>query len=131
MNQQLLLQQLKKWFLLHFILGIIFALPLLFIPEIILPLFGWASFDPIMPRLVGAALFGIGTKSLLTKNDNVSVYRAMLDLKILWASAAIVAITIGLFKSAPIASVVFLVIFVLFWFLWVYYRILVSRVELE
>jgi hypothetical protein len=112
---------LRTWFVIHFLVDMAFALPLLFFPEIILPLFGWDVVDPVMSRLVGAALLGIGGESLLSRKAGMDVYRALLSLKIIWASAALLAIGLGLFLGAPPLVWIILVIFAGFLIVWIYF----------
>lgn len=114
---------LTRFFILHFLIDILFAIPLFFFPERFLALFGWESFNPLFVRLVAAALFGIGIESLLGRNSSPEVFKAMLNLKIIWSSAAI----IGIILSLPEINVnllvwIILLIFVLFNLLWVYWR---------
>ena len=116
-------QNLRRWFVIHFAADIIFAIPLLLIPEIIMPLFGWTIVDPITSRLVGAALLGIGVESLLGRNANREVFRAMLNLKVIWAFGAVLGITLGIIAGAPVSAWLFLAIFVLFLIVWSYYWI--------
>ena len=113
---------LRRWFIIHFIIDMIFGVPLLFIPEIVMPLFGWTPIDPISSRLVGAALTGIGIESWLGRNAGVDVYRAMLNLKVIWSGSAILGIGLGLVRGGPGTGWIFLVIFALFFLVWVYYR---------
>jgi len=47
---------LRVWFVIHFIVDMLFAIPLLFFPEFLMPLLGWDVVDPVMSRLVGAAI---------------------------------------------------------------------------
>jgi hypothetical protein len=114
---------LRTWFVIHFVADVLFAIPLLFFPQMLLDLFNWRTYDPIMTRLVGAALMGIGVESLLGRNASADTFRAMLNLKVIWASSALVAIGIGIAEGvAPIAWL-FLGIFFVFWCVWVYYRL--------
>jgi len=117
-------KSLRSWFVVHFILDFIFAVPLLLVPERVMPLLGWTSVDPITSRLVGAALMGIGVESLLGRNASLETYRAMLNLKIIWATSAVIGISLGLAVGGPAAGWAFLGVFTAFWGLWVYYRIL-------
>lgn len=118
---------LRFWFVVHFVLDFILAVPLLFAPEILLPLVGWETIDPIMSRLVGAALMGIGVESLLGRNAGVEAYRAMLNLKIIWASSASLGLILGLAAGGPPIGWAILAIFVLFLLLWIYYRLRLHR----
>jgi hypothetical protein len=113
---------LRTWFVIHFVADMLFGIPLLFFPRFLLPFLGWTTYDPLTSRLVGAALMGIGLESLLGQNASVETFRAMLNLKIIWASSAIFAIAAALFEGAPVMAWAFLGIFVIFWAVWVYYR---------
>jgi hypothetical protein len=76
-----------------------------------------------MSRLVGAALMGIGIESLLGRNADADTFRAMLNLKVIWASSALFAIGAGIAEGAPPMAWAFLGIFAVFWAVWVYYRV--------
>jgi hypothetical protein len=116
-------RSLRVWFVIHFAIDIIFAIPMLLVPELLLPLLGWSFVDPITSRLVGAALLGIGVESLLGRNANSDVFKAMLNLKILWASGAVFGIGLGLVAGGPPFAWILLVVFAAFLGLWVYYRV--------
>ena len=114
---------LRFWFVVHFVVDVVFALPLLLIPEGLMPLLGWRCVDPISSRLVGAALMGIGIASLLERKASAEVYRAMLNLKIIWATSAILGIGLGLLHGGPPVGWALLAIFAAFLALWVHYRL--------
>jgi hypothetical protein len=67
---------LGKWFTIHFIVDMLLGIPLLLFPELIMPLLGWTTIDPIASRVVGAALMGIGIESWLGRNVSLEVFRA-------------------------------------------------------
>lgn len=113
---------LRTWFVVHFVADILFGIPLLFFPQAFLNLFGWGTYDPIMSRLVGAALMGIGIESWLGRNAVADTFHAMLNLKVIWASSALFAIGVGIAEGAPPIAWAFLGIFAVFWVVWVYYR---------
>lgn len=115
-------QSLRIWFVIHFAVDMLFAVPLLFFPELIMPMLGWIVVDPITSRLVGAALLGIGIESLLGRNASREVFQAMLNLKIIWAFGAVLGIGLGIGAGGPPAAWLFLVIFAIFLGVWVYYR---------
>ncbi len=83
---------LRYWFVLHFAVDMIVAVPLFFAPNEVLGLFGWIEIDPFAARLTAAALFGIGLESLLGRNAKRESFNGMLQLKIIWSAFA----TIGL-----------------------------------
>jgi hypothetical protein len=95
---------LRTWFVIHFIADMLFGIPLLLFPEIIMPLLAWNTVDPIASRVVGAALMGIGIESWLGRNANIDVYRAMLNLKVIWSSSAIIGIGLGLWQGGASAG---------------------------
>jgi len=114
---------LRNWFVIHFVADMLFGIPLLFFPRWLLPLLGWTTYDPLTSRLVGAALMGIGLESLLGRNASTETFRAVLNLKVIWASSASFAIAAALFEGAPPVAWVLLGVFIVFWVVWVYYRV--------
>ena len=123
MNTKAVPNGLRIWFVIHFVADMLFGVPLLFFPHLLLSHLGWTTYDPLTSRLVGAALMGIGLESLLGRNASTETFRAMLNLKIIWASSAIFAILVALFEGTPPVSWAFLGIFIVFWCIWVYYRV--------
>lgn len=117
---------LRTWFVVHFVADLIFAIPLLVAPEAFLGRLGWPAVDPISARLVGAALMGIGVQSLLGRKEEPQVFRAMLNLKIIWSGTASIGILVSMLQGGPTMGWAFLGIFVAFNGLWVYYRRVVS-----
>ena len=113
---------LRRWFVVHFVADLLFAIPLVLIPAATLRALGWTVVDPVTARLVGAALAGIGVESLLGRNGSVEVFRAMLSLKCIWSGAAVLGLGISIVQGAPPLTWMFLMIFVAFAVLWNYYR---------
>ena len=121
-------KSLRTWFLIHFVADYLFAIPLLIAPVWMLSLFGWQTIDPFTARLVGAALIGIGGASLTERNASVEAFRSMLNLKLLWASAAILGMTITMLGGGyPLIGWGIVAIFVAFFFIWLYYRNLLKE----
>ncbi|MES1207356.1 MAG: hypothetical protein ABUS79_15570 [Pseudomonadota bacterium] len=114
---------LRAWFVVHSLVDIAVAVPLLLAPEALLPRFGWQSVDPVASRLVAAALLAIGVQSWRGRNDGAAAYRAMLALKVVWSAAAIVALTIAIGRGAPPLTFGFLAMFLGFCGVWTYYAI--------
>ncbi len=75
--------RLRFWFVVHFIVDMLFAIPLFVAPEWLLILFGWDRVDPLTSRLVAAALFGIGIESFLGRGAGIEAFRGMLNLKLI------------------------------------------------
>ncbi|MEN8242533.1 MAG: hypothetical protein ABFS17_11465, partial [Chloroflexota bacterium] len=93
-------QALRTWFLIHFIVDLLFAIPLMFAPERMLSLVGWQTIDPFTARLAAAALFGIGIESYLARNAKVESFRSMLNLKIIWSLSAVFGISLSVIEGA-------------------------------
>ncbi len=118
---------LRRWFVAHFVIDTLFALPLVLAPGRLLGSLGWTCVDPVGSRLVGAALLGIGVQSFMGRNDGVDAYRAMLNLKIIWSFAAITGLVLAIGDGAPPAAVAFLATFIAFSGVWVHYRIRIKQ----
>jgi len=118
---------LRRWFVAHFAVDWLVALPLFVAPEPLLRFFGWHEVDPIATRLFAAALMAIGGQSLLGRNGTVSEFRAMLNLKLIWAAAAAVGLGIGVLTGGPALAWLGLAVFVGFFGVWLYWRIKIER----
>ncbi len=122
---------LKYWFVVHFIIDMIVAVPLMFFPNASLEFLGWESVDPILSRIVAAAFFAIGIESLLGRNSDPSAFKNMLELKIIWSLAAIIGLAWSLIDGGngrPVILWGFLITFVAFNGLWTYWRIRIGRI---
>jgi hypothetical protein len=127
MSDQAVPTSLRRWFVAHFVADIVFAVPMIVAPVLTLRAFGWSAVDPVTTRLVGAALIGIGVQSLLGRDEDVEVFRAMLTLKCLWSGAAVVGLALSIAQGAPAMTWGFLAIFVSFAGVWNYYRLRLRR----
>lgn len=117
---------LKKWFIVHFIADVTFAVPMFLAPVKFFTFLGWQTVDPIATRMVAAALFGIGIESLLSRNSSKDSFKTMLSLKIIWSTAAVIGLTISLISglfTIKAVGISLLVIFLLFNILWTYWYI--------
>jgi hypothetical protein len=114
---------LRAWFLVHAVVDLVFALPLLAAPEWTVRMLGWPAFDPLATRLVGAALLAIGAASWLGRDAGEDGYRLMLDLKLVWAGAAVLGIVLTMASSQwPPIGWVLAALFAAFGAVWAYYR---------
>ena len=116
---------LRTWFVIHFILDVLFAIPLMLAPIFTLQLLGLQVVDPFTARLVAAALFGIGIELYLGRNAGQEAYTGMLNLKIIWSAAAVIGLLLSLLQFGPGRPRVgwgILLVFLCFNLLWVYWR---------
>lgn len=117
---------LRVWFVIHFAADILFALPLLVMPEAFLHALGWQVVDPFTARIAAAALLGVGIESLLGRNAGRESFRTMLNLKIIWSLMCVVGIAVSLLQGAqgrPPMAWGFLAVFVAFNVLWTSWRL--------
>ena len=117
---------LRVWFVIHFAVDMLFALPLFFAPRLFLQMFGWSEVDPVTARLVAAALFGIGIQSLLARSGTADAFRAMLGLKIIWSMTAVAGLVWSVLAGAPTMVWLFAGVFAGFSGVWWYYRLRLS-----
>lgn len=130
MDNRQLQKQLRNWFVLHFALDILVALPLMITPVWLLTALGWTTVDPVAARLVAAALCAIGLESWLARNSLLEAFKPLLDLKIIWSAAAIIGFILNLIQNAqnrPPALYLFLIIFLTFNVVWVYFRLQLKK----
>lgn len=121
---------LRKWFVVHFVADLLFAIPLFVAPTAFLSAVGWREVDPFTARIAAAALFGVGIESWLGRNAGAEAFLAMLNLKVIWSFACALGIAISLAQGAqgtPLAGWGFLAIFVGFHALWVTHRVALGR----
>ncbi len=120
-NNMQLPNSLRSWFVAHFIVDMIFAIPMFLAPAWVSDLIGIEGEGVLTIRLVAAALFAIGLTSLLVHRASPEVYRAMLKLKVVWSLLAMIAILITLLSNFAAALVVIFIIFAIFSATWMYY----------
>ena len=118
---------LRRWFVVHFAVDWLVGIPLFIAPEAILKLLGWHVVDPIATRLFAAALLGIGGQSWLGRAAGRQEFRAMLNLKVIWASAASLALLLGALTGGPILAWLGTVVFLAFLALWAFWRLQLRR----
>jgi len=121
---------LRQWFIIHFIVDVIVAIPLFFMTETILTTIGWPGIDPFATRLLAAALFGIGTESFLVRNGSIELFHGMLNLKIIWSSFAVAGITVTMITEPEYLNALAwatLFTFLFFLLLWSYWKLYLLR----
>jgi hypothetical protein len=115
-------QGLRRWFIIHFIADLILAIPLFIAPIWFIQLFGFENANPVIARLVAAALFGIGGTSFLIRNATVQTYQALLTLKIIWSTAAIIGSLLAIIEGASTSTWIIIALFLPFSIIWIYYQ---------
>ena len=120
-------KSLRIWFVVHFIVDIIFGLPLLFTPVWLLGIFGIPIAATLTARMVGAGLISIGIMSFAARNDNASVYHALLNMKIVWSLTAMLAILLYIYEGGVSIAWLLFAIFLIFNMAWSYYKVKLSK----
>ena len=120
---------LRAWFIAHFVVDVVVAVPLLVSPTFVLGHLGWTPIDPVATRLVAAALLAIGLQSFFGRDAGVETYRAMLRLKVIWSLAAVVGVMAGIAEGAPPAAWAVLAIFVVFLGVWSHHAIRLKQLS--
>ncbi len=115
-------QGLRRWFIIHFIADLFLAIPLFIAPIWFTQLFGFENANPVIARLVAAALFGIGGTSFLIRNATVQTYQALLTLKIIWSTAAIIGSLLAIIEGASASTWIIIALFLPFSIIWIYYQ---------
>jgi hypothetical protein len=81
---------LKYTFLAHFIVGLIFGLVYLLIPQTYETMFKWPVADPLAYRLLGAALLGFATSSILAYRETAwEKVIIVVRMEIVWLALAV------------------------------------------
>lgn len=110
---------LRIWFWIHGIVDFLFAIPLFLAPTWTLALFDITA-EPLSARLIAAALFAIGGSSLLC-SEKKEQYQALLKLKLIWSSIALLALLLAIIHGAATQIWFVLLLFLIFFFTWWYY----------
>lgn len=108
-------------FIIHIIIGLIFGISFLVVPDIMLPLFGMAFVDPAI-RMFGAMIIGFTFTSVLgLMTREVARVKIFIEAELLWLILGIIAGAVHLvlpplmsitFAGAAIGSLV--ILFILF-----------------
>ena len=134
MDKDLLRKKIGYWFVIHFVVDCISAIPLFVVPVLFLSWLGWTDIHPVASRLVAAALFGIGIESFLARKSFLVSFINMLNLKIIWSAAAVVGLGISLLQKSqgnPAAVWAIFIVFIVFHAIWVYWRVQAGRAVQE
>ena len=121
---------LRQWFVLHFLIDVVFALPIFIAPREVLAAFGWVAVDPLAARLAAAALFGIGIESFLGRNSTADAFKGMLELKIVWSGFATAGLAWSVVEGGlkqPWIGWMLVGTFAAFHALWWYWRLRLAR----
>jgi len=114
-------QSLKNWFTAHFVIDLLFAIPLFLAPVWLLTQFGFTTIDTVTARLVASALFGIGGISFVALESKKETYITLLKLKIIWSTTAIIGLLWSLGEGAPKSVWAIVMLFLAFFGVWMYY----------
>jgi hypothetical protein len=120
-------RSLRAWFIIHFIVDIFAAVPLLIAPVESGAWLGFSSLDPLTTRLVAAALVAIGVESFLGRNATRASFHTMLRLKLLWSATAAIGTALAIANGTSQAAWAVFAIFAVFHLIWLRYFLLLHR----
>jgi len=83
---------LKVMLLVHVVLAVVFGVPLLLAPGRLLTVLGWAPIDPILSRILGAALLALGWMHFRTWQADLAEARTVLEMEVAFAGLACVGL---------------------------------------
>jgi hypothetical protein len=119
---------LRGWFVVDFVFStLVTGLPLLVLPEPVLSRLGWVAVDPLASRLVGAALVALGWQSWRSRKSGRAVYRALLGLKVIWCSLAIIGSIAAIGAGAPQPTWALLSALLIFDGVWIHHAVRLKR----
>lgn len=124
-----ILQALRIWIILSFIVDMLFGVPLLLVPHDLAAVFGFEDQGVFVLRLLGAALIGVGTGSVLTCHEHGCGFHAIVNLKLVWTILSALAILWSIFDGAPQAAWLFFGIFFVFAIGWIYLRLKLGKLH--
>jgi hypothetical protein len=104
---------LKVTFGVHAVVALFFGAPLLIAPGRFLGLFGWQPIDPLLDRLLGAALLALAWSSVIAyRTSDAGVERAFIQVEMIYTVLG----AVGLLRHLLIAWYP--------WFVWAIFYIL-------
>ncbi len=116
---------LRGMFVFHFFMDMVFAVPLLVFPSQTLAFFGIVG-EPLLARIIGAALVGIGGASLIERNSTKEAYNAMLTVKLLWSATASASLLYAAVASGNPALWILFLVFAIFCATWAWFKYYLS-----
>ena len=86
-----------EWiFLAHFFVGAVFGVMYLVFAETVIITIGWPYNDPVITRLLGAALIGFAMSSLLAwREKELERVKLVVEMELVWLTIAVVIIIIA------------------------------------
>lgn len=122
---------LRTWAAANAVVDLALGLPLLLVPESILPRLGWTTVDPVVSRLLGAALIALGWHALSLRKRHASreAHRALLGLRLVGSAAAMVGMLIAIARGAPSATWAILAALVAASGVWAHYAIRLKQLD--
>ena len=120
-------RSLRRWFIIHCVVDLLVALPLLLAPRALLGWLSWQAIDPMAARIVAAALFGIGLESYWGRNGSVETFRGMLRLKVIWSGTSLLGALWSQAEGGPPAAWAVVVTFGVFHVIWLRYWLQLRR----
>lgn len=116
---------LKTVFAAHAIVAVIFGLPLLIAPGRLLTWVGWAPIDPILSRVLGAALLALGWSSFRARQAaSYREVRLLIELEAAFTGLACVGLLRHLLVARwPLFPWLVFALYLVFALAWIYFLV--------
>jgi hypothetical protein len=118
-------KQLNIMFLIHFFVSILFGIVFLIFVEAFVAFIQWPYLDPVVGRLLGAALIGFGATSLLAwRETEWAKVKIVVQMEIVWCAIGSIICLVSVFLF-PLPFFTWIIIIILIFFLiifaWYYF----------
>lgn len=122
---------LRTAFLVHSIIDLAVAIPLMISPQKSLEMIGWDDpIDPVATRLVAAALLA-GSRSAFKPIESIESYKSILGIKLIWSTAAIIGLVWSIKEGSSTKAYLPLGAFGIFWGIWNYWRWKLNKADVS
>lgn len=128
MNEKIV-KWLKLTFLIHFFVGILFGIIYMIFPDFFFIIIGWTYNDPVITRVLGAAMIGFAMSSLLAwrETDWLKV-KIIVQMEMVWLALGTIMLFISAFSYyTPIFIWVVIAIFLAFLIAFAYFYYLQEK----
>ena len=116
-------RSLKIWLFADFVINFIFAAPSFIAPKQFAGILNLPLLDPLGARMIAAAIIAISGISLIYLNGDPLSLKTIIDIKIIWSFAAMMAVAVSLTENLSMTGWIMLLVFFISFGIWIYYKV--------